>query len=94
MPNKKIWSQLSMIAIVALAAMILLNFVLKQIGGNLGDIVGLITHIITIVALVFVAIYAFEWVSSQRGKNKTLWVVIYFISIIVIGVFYFLGWLA
>ena len=89
--NKKFWTGLSMIAVVVLAALILVNYFLGQYT-NLERLIGVITRIITLIALVFVVIYAYEWVSAQSGKDKTIWFIIYVISVIVIAVFYLLGW--
>jgi small-conductance mechanosensitive channel len=89
--NKRFWTGLSMIAVVVLAALILVNYFLGQFT-QLNDLIQLITRIITLIALLFAIIYAYEWVSSQSGKDRTIWFIIYAISVIVIAVFYLLGW--
>jgi len=90
--NKRFWNGLSMIAVVVLAALILLNYFLGEFT-NLKSLIDTITRIITLIALFFVIVFAYEWVSSQSGKDRKIWFVIYVISVIIIAVFYLLGWL-
>lgn len=90
--NKRFWNGLSMIAVIVLAALILLNYILGEFT-NLASVINTITRIITLIALFFAVIFAYDWVSSKSGKNRKIWFVIYVISVIIIAVFYLLGWL-
>lgn len=80
-----------MVAVVVLAALILVNYFLGRFT-DLEKLIGLITKAITLIALVFVVVYAYDWVSAQSGKDRTIWFIIYVISVIVLAVFYLLGW--
>ncbi|NLC17155.1 MAG: hypothetical protein GX756_04670 [Clostridiales bacterium] len=90
--NKRFWNGLSMIAVVVLAALILLNYFLGEFT-NLKSLIDTITRIITLIALFFAIVFAYEWVASQSDKDRKIWFVIYVISVIIIAVFYLLGWL-
>ncbi|HHW90266.1 MAG TPA: hypothetical protein GX745_05125 [Clostridiales bacterium] len=90
--NKRFLNGLSMIAVVVLAALILLNYFLGEFT-NFENLINIITKIITLIALFFAIIFAYEWVNAQSGKDRKVWFVIYVISVIIIAVFYLLGWL-
>lgn len=92
MANKRFWNGLAMVAVVVLAALIVLNYILGRFA-NFGYLIDIITRIITLIALFFVTVYAYEWVSSKSGKKRRNWFIVYIISVIVIVVFYLLGWL-
>jgi hypothetical protein len=91
MANKRFWNGLSMVAVVVLAALILLNYILGKFA-NFDYLISVITRIITLIALFFVIVYAYEWVASKSGKKRRNWFIVYVISVIVLVVFYLLGW--
>ncbi|HEY8423149.1 MAG TPA: hypothetical protein VIL23_00085 [Clostridia bacterium] len=88
--NRRFWNGLSMIAVVVLAALILLNYILGKFT-NFASLINAITKIITLIALFFAIVFAYDWVDAQSGKNRKIWFVIYVISVILIAVFYLLG---
>lgn len=90
MKNKKLFGGLAMLALVIIGIGTLVNFLLQMFGGDISSIIGIVMHIMTVMGLIFVALYAYEWVEASAKSKKGTYKLLYWVSIIVIIVFYVL----
>lgn len=89
--NKNLWKTIAFATVVVLAALLVVNFILHQIGGgSVSGVIGIIERLITVIALVFVVLSAYGYVDSKSGKKYRIWLIIYILSVIVLVIFYVL----